>query len=61
MILGHAEVRAAAKDWKTYSSDAPFRIPIPSEEEFRALFQMMAPIVNNLPLRLNSSICTVSA
>ena len=31
MILRHADVREAAKDWKTYSSDAPFREPIRSE------------------------------
>ena len=30
MILRHADVREAAKDWMTYSSDAPFRVPIPS-------------------------------
>lgn len=32
MLLRHRDVRAAAKDWETYSSDAPFRVPIPSEE-----------------------------
>jgi alkylation response protein AidB-like acyl-CoA dehydrogenase len=26
MILRHADVRQAAKDWQTYSSDAPFRV-----------------------------------
>jgi hypothetical protein len=31
MILRHAELKAAAKDWRTFSSDAPFRVPIPSE------------------------------
>ena len=31
MILRHEDVRKAAKDWKTFSSDAPFRVPIPSE------------------------------
>jgi cytochrome P450 len=39
MILRHADVRAAAKDWKTFSSDAPFRVPIPSEEEVRSTRQ----------------------
>lgn len=39
MILRNADVRAAAKDWKTFSSDAPFRVPIPSEEEFRRMRQ----------------------
>jgi cytochrome P450 len=40
MILRHADVRQAAKDWKTYSSDAPFRIPIPSEEDVRTMRQI---------------------
>jgi cytochrome P450 len=35
MILRHADVRRAAKDWHTLSSDAPFRVPIPSEEHLR--------------------------
>jgi cytochrome P450 len=32
MILRHEDVRQAAKDWQTFSSDAPCRVPIPSEE-----------------------------
>jgi cytochrome P450 len=40
MILGHEDVRKAAKDWKTFSSDAPFRVPIPSEETFRTVRQL---------------------
>lgn len=47
MILRHAEVRQAAKDWKTYSSDAPFRVPIPSEEEARSMRQL--PIETDPP------------
>ena len=47
MILRHADVRAAAKDWQTYSSDAPFRVPIPSEEEVRTMRQL--PIETNPP------------
>ncbi|MCE9629502.1 MAG: cytochrome P450 [Planctomycetia bacterium] len=35
MLLRHDEVRRAAKDWRTFSSDAPFRVPIPSEEHLR--------------------------
>lgn len=35
MLLRHEEVRRAAKDWATYSSDAPFRVPIPSEQRLR--------------------------
>lgn len=40
MILRHEEVRKAARDWKTYSSDAPFRVPIPSEEDVRTIRQL---------------------
>ena len=40
MILRHADVRAAAKDWQTLSSDAPFRVPIPSEEDVRNVRQL---------------------
>jgi cytochrome P450 len=40
MILRHEDVRRAAKDWKTYSSDAPFRVPIPSEEDVRTVRQL---------------------
>jgi cytochrome P450 len=47
MILRHADVRTAAKDWETYSSDAPFRVPIPSEEEVRSMRQL--PIETNPP------------
>ncbi|YCM46541.1 cytochrome P450 [Verrucomicrobiaceae bacterium 227] len=47
MILRHADVRAAAKDWQTFSSDAPFRVPIPSEEDLRSMRQL--PIETNPP------------
>lgn len=47
MILRHEDVRAAAKDWNTFSSDAPFRVPIPSEEEVRTMRQL--PIETNPP------------
>ncbi len=47
MLLRHAEVREAARDWKTYSSDAPFRVPIPSEEAVRTMRQL--PIETNPP------------
>jgi cytochrome P450 len=39
MILRLKDVRAAAKDFKTFSSDAPRRVPIPSEEEVRTVRQ----------------------
>jgi cytochrome P450 len=47
MILRHADVREAAKNWKTFSSDAPFRVPIPSEEAVRSMRQL--PIETNPP------------
>jgi len=47
MILRHEDVRKAAKDWQTFSSDAPFRVPIPSEEEVRTMRQL--PIEVNPP------------
>lgn len=40
MILRHEDVRQAARDWKTYSSNAPFRVPIPSEEDVRTMRQL---------------------
>ena len=47
MILRHADVRAAGKNWQQFSSDAPFRVPIPSEEEFRRMRQL--PIETDPP------------
>ncbi|MBU6221405.1 MAG: cytochrome P450 [Planctomycetes bacterium] len=40
MILRHEDVRKAAKDWHTFSSDAPYRVPIPSEELLRSVRQL---------------------
>lgn len=47
MILGLKEVRAAANNWKTFSSDTPFRVPIPSEEKVRTVRQL--PIETDPP------------
>ena len=47
MVLRHEDVRRAAKDWKIFSSDAPFRVPIPSEEDVRSMRQL--PIETNPP------------
>jgi cytochrome P450 len=47
MILRHRDVRDACKDWKIFSSDAPFRVPIPSEEQVRSMRQL--PIETNPP------------
>jgi cytochrome P450 len=47
MILRHEDVCRAAKDWRTFSSDAPFRVPIPSEEDVRTMRQL--PIETDPP------------
>jgi len=47
MLLRHKDVRRAAKDYRTYSSDAPFRVPIPSEEDVRSIRQL--PIETDPP------------
>ena len=47
MVLRHEDVRRVAKDWKTFSSDAPFRVPIPSEEDVRTMRQL--PIETDPP------------
>ena len=40
MLLRHEDVRRAARDWKTFSSNAPFRVPVPSEEDVRTMRQL---------------------
>ena len=47
MMLRHEDVRRAAADSKQFSSDAPFRVPIPSEEAMRSVRQL--PIEVNPP------------
>lgn len=47
MVLRHEDVRRAAKDWQTFSSDAPYRVPIPSEEDVRTMRQL--PIETDPP------------
>lgn len=47
MLLRHEDVRRAAKDWGTFSSNAPFRVPIPSEESVRSMRQL--PIETDPP------------
>lgn len=48
MLLRHEDIRKATKDWKTFSSDAPFRVPIPSEEDVRSMRQL--PIETDPPI-----------
>jgi cytochrome P450 len=47
MILRHEDVRKASKDWQTFSSNVPFRVPIPSEEDVRSMRQL--PIETDPP------------
>lgn len=47
MLLRHGDVRDAARDWQRFSSDAPFRVPIPSEESMRSMRQL--PIETDPP------------
>ncbi len=47
LVLRYKEVRAAAGDWQTYSSNTPFRVPIPSEEHSRSVRQL--PIETDPP------------
>ena len=39
MILDFKAVREAARNWEQFSSDAPFRVPIPREEDVRTVRQ----------------------
>lgn len=47
LLLRHKDIREAAKDWETFSSDAPFRVPIPAEEAMRSVRQL--PIESDPP------------
>ncbi|HVF07494.1 MAG TPA: cytochrome P450 [Actinomycetota bacterium] len=40
VILGYDELREAARDWRTFSSDAPAQIPIPHETSVRTYAQL---------------------
>ena len=40
MILRHEDLRSAAKDWKTFSSDAPMHISQPPEVDVRTVRQL---------------------
>lgn len=47
MLLRHRDVRDAARNWQRFSSNAPFRVPIPSEESMRSMRQL--PIETDPP------------
>src|SRR3954468_5464021 len=40
MLLRHDDVRRVAKNWAQFSSDAPFKVPIPTEESVRSVRQL---------------------
>lgn len=40
LILRHGDVREMARDWENFSSDAPFKVPIPTEEDVRTVRQL---------------------
>jgi cytochrome P450 len=39
VVLGHERVRRVARDWTTYTSATPFRVPIPEESALRPVRQ----------------------
>lgn len=39
VVLGHERVRRVARDWGTYTSATPFRVPIPEESALRPVRQ----------------------
>ena len=47
MILGLKDIRKAARNYETFSSNAPFRVPIPREESLRSVRQF--PIESDPP------------
>lgn len=47
MVLGYDALKSAARDWSTFTSDAPFRVPIPSEHDVRSVRQL--PIETDPP------------
>lgn len=48
MLLRHEDVRQACKNWETFSSNAPFRVPIPAEHDVRSVRQL--PIETDPPV-----------
>ena len=47
ILLTYSDVRSAAKNWRVFSSDAPYKVPIPSEEKERRFRQL--PIETDPP------------
>ncbi|MDX2380879.1 MAG: cytochrome P450 [Acidimicrobiia bacterium] len=40
LLTGYDDVRAAARDWRTFTSDTPFEVPIPPEHDLRPVRQL---------------------
>lgn len=47
VVTGHELLRATARDWTTYTSATPFRVPIPEESDVRPVRQL--PIETDPP------------
>lgn len=47
MVLRYEDLKAVSRDWRTFSSDAPFRVPIPAEHDVRGVRQL--PIESDPP------------
>lgn len=47
LIVNYDDVRQAAKDWQTFTSDTPFEVPIPHERNVRNVRQL--PIESDPP------------
>lgn len=48
MVLRYEQLKAVARDWARFTSDAPFQVPIPSEHDVRSVRQL--PIETDPPL-----------
>lgn len=48
MVLRHRDLKAATRDWERFTSDAPFRVPIPEEHDVRSVRQL--PIETDPPV-----------
>lgn len=40
MVLRYDDLKAVTRDWQRFTSDAPFRVPIPSEHDVRSVRQL---------------------
>lgn len=47
LLTGYEDVRSAARDWPTFTSDTPFEVPIPPEHDLRPVRQL--PIESDPP------------